>query len=79
MLTSLLLLVDFGSKDKVNIVTISSLAVGFAIFAVSFVLVERYWAPQPMIPPSLMKQGRDWAYLVMQIFVMCAQFTASHQ
>lgn len=78
MLSSFLLLVDFGGRDRVpNITVISVLAVVFALSAISFILVEHYWAAQPMIPPSLVKQGGIWAYFVLQIFLLCAQVTVS--
>lgn len=78
MLSSFLLLVDFGGRDRVsNIPVISVFAAVFSISAISFVLVEHYWAAQPMIPPSLVKQGGVWAYFIMQIFLLCAQVTVS--
>ncbi|KAK0513525.1 hypothetical protein JMJ35_004511 [Cladonia borealis] len=73
MLTSFVLLVDFGGKD--NVPVISVLAVAFAFSAISFVLVERYWAVQPMIPPSLVKQSGVWAYCIVQLFLLCAMVT----
>ena len=76
MLSSVLLLVDFGGRDRVlNIPVISVLAVVFVVSAISFVLVEHYWAAPPMIPPSLMKHGGLWAYFVTQMFLLCAQTT----
>ena len=75
MLTSFLLLVDFGGKDNVPVIFV--LAVAFAISAISFVLVERYWAVQPMIPPSLVKQSGVWAYCIVQLFLLCAMVTVS--
>ena len=78
MLSSFLLLVDFGGRDRVlNIPVISVLAVVFTVSAISFVLIEHYWAVQPMIPPSLVKRGGVWAYFVMQMFLLCAQVTVS--
>ena len=76
MLSSFLLLVDYGGRDRVlNIPVISVLAVVFVVSAISFVLVEHYWAAPPMIPPSLMKHGGLWAYLVTQMFLLCAHTT----
>ena len=73
MLTSFLLLVDFGGRD--NVPVISVLAVVFAFSAISFVFVEHYWAVQPMMPPSLVKQNGVWAYCVVQLFLLCAMVT----
>ena len=75
MLTSFLLLVDFGGRD--NVPVISVLAVVFALSAISFVLVEHYWAVQPMMPPSLVKQSGVWAYCIVQLFLLCAMVTVS--
>ena len=75
MLTSFLLLVDVGGRD--NVPVISGLAVVFALSAISFVLVEHYWAAQPMIPPSLVKQSGVWAYCIVQLFLLCAMVTVS--
>ena len=78
MLSSFLLLVDFGGRDQVlNIPVVSVLAVVFAVSTISFVLVEHYWAAPPMIPPSLVKHGRLWAYFVAQILLLCAVNTVS--
>ncbi len=78
VLSSFLLLVDIGGRDRdLNIPVISGLAVVFAVSAISFVLIEHHWATQPMIPPSLVKQGGVWAYLAMQVFLLCAQVTVS--
>ena len=78
VLSSFLLLVDFGGRDRdLNTPVISGLAVVFAVSAISFVLIEYHWATQPIIPPSLVKQGGVWAYLAMQVFLLCAQITVS--
>ena len=77
MLTSFLLLVDVGGRDKIWVISV--LAVVFALSAISFVLVEHYWAVQPMIPPSLVKQSGVWAYCIVQLFLLCATVTVSQR
>ena len=75
MLTSFLLLVDFGGKDNVPVISVLAAVFGFS--AISFVLVEHYWAVQPMMPPSLVKQSGVWAYCIVQLFLLCAMVTVS--
>ena len=78
MLSSFLLLVDLGGSDReLNSRMIPVLAGVLGVSAISFVLVEHFWAANPMIPPSLVTQGGVWAYLVVQVFLLGAQFTVS--
>ena len=78
-LSSFLLLVDFGGRDGgSNLPVIYVLAGVSAVSAISFVLVEHYWAVQPIIPLSLMKQGGVWVYYLVQMLLLCAQMTVRH-
>lgn len=76
---SFLLLVDIAGKGA----TLSSslfiaLAVSFALFAVSFVLVETYWAQSPIISPTLIVQEKAGSYFAVQTLLLIAQFSVSH-
>ena len=74
--TSFLLLVDFAGRGaQVEDPLMLGLLAVFAVFAITFGLVEVYWAKEPVISPSLLfKQGAG-PYCLVQIFLLCAQFT----
>lgn len=56
---SLLLLVQYGSKDEAftDNPMITALAISFTAFAISFILIETCWATAPMLAPSLLKRN----------------------
>ena len=75
---SFLLLVDIVGKG-VNLRSwpFAALAVSFALSAVSFVLVETYWARNPVISPKLIIQRKVGSYFVVQTLILIAQFSVS--
>ena len=62
----------------VNSPVIISLAVALVLFAGAFLLIEIYWAAQPIISPTLIKKEGVAPYLMAQIFLLVAQVTVSH-
>lgn len=74
MMSSFLLLVDFGGRGTVaNTPSMISLLVVFACSAIGFVLIEAFWAKQPMLSPTLLRK----AGAVLEILLLCAQFSVS--
>ena len=78
-LISFLLLMDIAGKgtDLMSPLSIS-LAVSLALSAVSFVLVETYWAQSPIISPTLIVQGKLGSFFAVQTLLLIAQFSVSH-
>ena len=75
---SFLLLVDIVGKDaNLRSWRFVALAVSFALSAVSFVLVETYWAQNPVISPNLIIQKKVGSYFVVQTLILVAQFSVS--
>lgn len=52
-------------------------AVFFALSAIFFVLVERYWAQSPVISPNLIVHQKVGSYFVAQTLLLIAQFSVS--
>ena len=78
VLSAFLLLLDYGGRDSVSYLPVIYVLVGlFAVSAIAFVLVEEHWAAQPILPLSLMKQGRVWVCFLLMLLVLCAQMTVS--
>ena len=76
MLSSLLLLLDLvGRGTAFNSPAIISLITIFAFTAICFVLVEVFWAKQPVLSPSLLKQRGVASQYTLQVLLLCAQFS----
>ena len=73
-----LVLLDLGVRigTTKHPLVISS-AVGFVVFGVAFILIEAYWATQPIIPLSLIKKRAVGFQYLVQILNMSAQFSVS--
>ena len=76
--TSFLLLIDFAGRGAYveDPLVLGLLAVS-SFFAITFGLVEVYWARDPVISPSLLLKQGAGPYCLIQIFLLCAQFTVS--
>lgn len=80
MMSFFLLFVDIAGKDGgLQSPLAIALAASFVFSACTFLLIEVYWAKSPMIPPSLLKHGNVGSYLTVQVLLLIAQFTVSHQ
>ncbi|KAL8731087.1 MAG: hypothetical protein Q9166_003615, partial [cf. Caloplaca sp. 2 TL-2023] len=75
-MASFLMLLDLGSKEVhfANPKTIV-LVVACAISAIMFVLIEAYWATNPMISLSLLRHKGQGSYFAIQVLLLIAQFT----
>ena len=77
-MVSFLLLVDFvGKSTNLRSWLFVALAVSFALCGVSFVLVETYWARNPVISPKIIIQKKAGSFFVVQTLVLIAQFSVS--
>ena len=54
-----------------------SLMVVFACSAICFVLVEAFWAKQPMLSPALLRKAGVASHYILQNLLLCAQFSVS--
>ena len=78
MLSFLLSLVDLGGRGTaMGSPTTISLLLLFAVSAVGFGLVEVFWAKQPILSPSLLRQAGVASCYLLQILLLCAQFSVS--
>lgn len=78
MMSSFLLLVDFGGRGTVmKTPTVISLLVVFAFSAICFILVESFWAKQPMLSAMLLRKSGVASHYILQILLLCAQFGVS--
>ncbi|MCJ1230460.1 hypothetical protein MMC12_007134 [Toensbergia leucococca] len=76
MLSFLLSLVDLGGRGTaMGSPTTISLLLLFAVSAVGFGLVEVFWAKQPILSPSLLRQAGVASCYLLQILLLCAQFS----
>lgn len=57
--------------------TMISLLVVFAFSAICFILVESFWAKQPMLSATLLKKSGVASHYILQILLLCAQFSVS--
>jgi len=78
MMSSFVLFVDFAAKKGgLQNPLVIALAASFVFSAIAFLLIEVYWAKNPVISPSLMKHGKVGSYLGVQVLLLVAQFTVS--
>lgn len=78
MMSSFLLLVDLGGRGTLmNTPNMISLLVVFACSATCFILVEAFWAKQPMLSPTLLRKAGVASHYILQVLLLCAQFSVS--
>lgn len=78
MMSSFLLLVDLGGRATATSAPIVIiLSAVFAFSAICFVLVEAFWAKQPMLSPSLLRKAGIASQYILQVLLVCAQFSVS--
>lgn len=71
---SLLMLLDQGTgAGKASNVFIILLAAAFLLLSLLLVLVERYWATDPVIPVKLLQKPGVGFQVVVEVLLMCAQ------
>lgn len=72
-----LLALDMGAKGASKVITITSVS-GFGVFLVSFILIEKYYAKEPILPLGLIsKRNVLTSYLIIG-FQAAGQFGVSH-
>ena len=70
-----LILLDLGVRiGKLQHPLVISCAVAFLFFGIAFILIEGYWASQPIIPLSLIKKRTVGFQYLVQMLNMSAQF-----
>ena len=71
-----LILLDLGVRiGTLKHPLVISSAVAFLVFGIAFILIEAYWATQPIIPLSLIKKRSVGFQYLAQMLNMSAQFS----
>ena len=75
-MASFLALLDLVIRiDTVKHPLVIGSAVALLFFGAAFILIEAYWATQPIIPLSLLKNRAIAFQYLVQMLSMCAQFS----
>lgn len=70
-----LVLLDLGVRiGTIKHPLVISSVVAFLFFGIAFILIEAYWASQPIIPLSLIKKRTVGFQYLVQMLNMSAQF-----
>ena len=78
MMSSFLILVDLGGRGTMmNDPIMIGLLVIFAFSATCFILIETFWAKQPMLSPQLLRKAGVASHYILQVLLLCAQFSVS--
>lgn len=77
-LSLLFLLRDAGAPAKSSSGSTHVPALGFITFCVGFLLIETFWASNPIIPMDLMLQSLG-AHCLIQVMIFIGRFSVSDQ